>query len=200
MRRGYAVVSTVAAGRRVRRPPDRRPGRGGGGGIGLWPALRRRRHARTRAARTAAAEARQPARAGDHRLRRLRQLRRGPTATTPSRPDARGARPGRRRPRLRGRFGVDAPPAPPSARGRAGPGGEPAPGGCDPSYPTLCLPVGSPDINCPEVGRGELHRLRPTRTASTATRRHRLRELAPTQDAMEWRDHSCKPPHVLAVS
>ena len=40
----------------------------------------------------------------------------------------------------------DAPSAPPAA--------DPAPpsGGCDPSYPTLCIPPGSADIDCPEIG------------------------------------------------
>jgi hypothetical protein len=26
------------------------------------------------------------------------------------------------------------------------------PGGCDPSYPDLCIPAGSPDLDCDEVG------------------------------------------------
>jgi micrococcal nuclease len=24
-------------------------------------------------------------------------------------------------------------------------------GNCDPSYPTLCIPVGSPDLDCPDI-------------------------------------------------
>ena len=27
-----------------------------------------------------------------------------------------------------------------------------ASGGCDPSYPELCIPIGSPDLDCPDIG------------------------------------------------
>ncbi len=38
---------------------------------------------------------------------------------------------------------------------------QPTPTGCDPSYPSLCLPVGAADIDCPEVGASDFTVLPP---------------------------------------
>jgi micrococcal nuclease len=27
----------------------------------------------------------------------------------------------------------------------------PSSAGCDPSYPGICIPIGSPDLDCPEI-------------------------------------------------
>jgi micrococcal nuclease len=54
-----------------------------------------------------------------------------------------------------------APPAPAPAAPFVAPPPAPAPpapvppaaGNCDPSYPDYCIPVGSPDLDCADIGR-----------------------------------------------
>ena len=68
---------------------------------------------------------------------------------------------------------ADTPPPRRTDTAAADPAGHPAGPdrtGCDPSYPTVCIPPAPPDLDCGDIPYRRFPSSRPTRTASTANK------------------------------